>query len=141
MRFLVASNLRTHIRKDETFLAQQQNDVADDCFKCAGLVGIAGFKLNQREELLGIKTRNIRGDFDVTEVVRNAFFQGKSDEEIASVRREFGDTRDNPNVGVTIVEVELPQQFTVEGKAVGIVVVAGYEKVPPVTLLGGNNLF
>ena len=45
--FLIASNLRAHIRKNETFFAQQQNDITDGFFNRGSFVRVSGFKLNQ----------------------------------------------------------------------------------------------
>ena len=60
-------------------------------------------------------------DLDVAELVALAFLDHVGDDEVAPVGRQLGDRRDDPEIGIAVGQVELPQLLLVEGEPVGIV--------------------
>src|SRR5690606_30066392 len=77
------------------------------------------------------QTVQFRLNLDFAELVANALFHRKGDVEIALVRRQFGDGRDDAEIRVAAVIVELAQLLAVVLETVRIVIVVAREEIPP----------
>ena len=65
---------------------------------------------------------------DLAEVIARAFLDDVGDDEVAAVRRQLGQRRDDAEVGVALGQVEGAQLLLVGGKPVGVVGVVGLEE-------------
>ena len=104
-----------------------------------GIVLLALEGLNQRPQIIRIEIANFAFHVDVAEVVKLTLLDGEGDVEIFLVVRQLGHRRDDPEVGIALGQIELPQLFAVVGQAIGIIgIVRGQE--PPPTRLPGRDL-
>jgi hypothetical protein len=65
-----------------------------------------------------------------------ALFDDVGDDEIAPVRRQFGNGGHDPEVGIAVGEVEKPELLLVEGEPIGIVAGIAAEEAGEARLLG-----
>jgi len=94
----------------------------------------------QRLQDVGVELLELRGHRQLAELVTGAFVERVGDGEAVVVRRQLGDRRDDVEVVVAVVAVELPQLLTVILDAVGVVVVVRLEELVPVAFLGDDDI-
>ena len=68
---------------------------------------------------------------DLAEIIELALVDREGDVEILAVGRQFGDRRDDAEIGIALLQIESAQLFAVEGQPVRVVIVVRGEEFPP----------
>ena len=74
-------------------------------------------------------------NLDVTKFVPVTFFHHIGDDEVLLIRRQFGDRRNNAEIGIALRQVKLAKLLLVKCQTIGIIAGAGAEKAIETGLL------
>ena len=88
----------------------------------------------------GVERRQRALDIDCAEAITLPLIDGEGNEEAATAGIEIGGGRDDADVGVAVLHVELPQQLAIETEAVLIVDIVALEKAQDVRLRRRNDV-
>ena len=138
--FAVAVDARPDVDERIAEGADGLDQRVDGLVDLVGIVPFAHLQLDHLLEALGLEVAQPRLHPDLAETVACAFFHGEREEEVLAVRGQLGHCGNDTEIGVTVLQVETPQQFAVQGQAVRVVGIVNRKEAIPAGFPGADDL-
>src|SRR6185437_6177395 len=132
--FSITVATRMHGRESVAALRGFDRHRFDALLDQVGVINIAGAQTRLRPQDTRIDRLHVGDHVHGTDMVLRTLVDGVRDGEAFFARVVLTDRRDDSHVGITVAQIEFPQQIAIGFNAVGIVDVGGLKKAQPVAL-------